>query len=248
MPLVQLSRHFCAFPPPANALKQPNGLLACGGDLSSQRLLLAYQSGIFPWFSRNEPILWWSPDPRAVLFPDQLHISRSLRRFHQRNPYNVTLNTAFEQVINACANRPGGTWITPGIITSYQRLHQLGYAHSLEVWLGDTLAGGLYGVAVGSLFCGESMFSHYSNASKIALLVFCNYFICEGGKLLDCQVLNSHTASLGAREISRPHYLALLESCRHQQTTPHCWLSKTLHTATAKAVNPPIAINHCASR
>ena len=176
--LVQLSRHPIAFPSPEGALREPNGLLALGGDLSPARLLMAYQRGIFPWFSPGDPILWWSPDPRAVLWPESLHISRSMKRFHKRSPYRVTMNYAFGQVIEGCASdREEGTWITRGVVEAYHRLHELGHAHSIEVWREDELVGGMYGVAQGTLFCGESMFSRMENASKTALLVFCEEFI-----------------------------------------------------------------------
>lgn len=197
MRLVQLSRHSIAFPSPEGALREPNGLLALGGDLSPARLLMAYQRGIFPWFSPGDPILWWSPDPRAVLWPESLHISRSMKRFHKRSPYRVTMNYAFGQVIEGCASdREEGTWITRGVVEAYHRLHELGHAHSIEVWREDELVGGMYGVAQGTLFCGESMFSRMENASKTALLVFCEEFIGHGGKLIDCQVLNDHTHRL----------------------------------------------------
>lgn len=229
MRLVQLSRHSIAFPSPDVALREPNGLLALGGDLSPARLLMAYQRGIFPWFSPGDPILWWSPDPRAVLWPETFHISRSMKRFHQRSPYRVTLNHAFGQVIAGCADdRDEGTWITQDIVMAYHRLHELGYAHSIEVWEGETLVGGMYGVAQGALFCGESMFSRRVNASKTALLVFCDYFSRSGGKLIDCQVLNPHTASLGAVEIPRRDYLQYLDSLRQLLCNPHCWVPKVL--------------------
>lgn len=229
MRLVQLSRDSITFPSPEGALREPNGLLALGGDLSPARLLMAYQRGIFPWFSPGDPILWWSPDPRAVLFPDQFHISRSMRRFHQHSPYTVTLNHAFGDVIDACASdRIEGTWITPDVITAYIRLHELGHAHSIEVWHQGELIGGMYGVAQGGLFCGESMYSLRENASKTALLVFCDYFLRQGGKLIDCQVLNNHTASLGAVEIARRDYLSYLTRLKPQPLPAHCWIPKTL--------------------
>ncbi|CSE60608.1 leucyl/phenylalanyl-tRNA--protein transferase [Shigella sonnei] len=153
MRLVQLSRHSIAFPSPEGALREPNGLLALGGDLSPARLLMAYQRGIFPWFSPGAPILWWSPDPRAVLWPESLHISRSMKRFHKRSPYRVTMNYAFGQVIEGCASdREEGTWITRGVVEAYHRLHELGHAHSIEVWHEDELVGGMYGVAQGTLY------------------------------------------------------------------------------------------------
>lgn len=229
MQLAQLSPDSTAFPSPERALREPNGLLALGGDLHPARLMMAYQRGIFPWFSPGDPILWWSPDPRAVLYPEQFHQSRSMKRFHRRSPYQVTMNQAFDQVIARCAdNRSDGTWISTEIIAAYVQLHQLGYAHSIEVWQGAELVGGMYGVAQGTLFCAESMFSSHINASKTALLVFCEHFIHYGGKLIDCQVLNEHTASLGAREISRRHYLNLLDSLRSEPLEPGCWHRKTL--------------------
>lgn len=231
MRLVQLSRHSIAFPSPEGALREPNGLLALGGDLSPARLLMAYQRGIFPWFSPGDPILWWSPDPRAVLFPDRFHLSRSMKRFHRQSPYRVTLNYAFDRVIEGCAeDRSDGTWITPEVIIAWQRLHELGHAHSIEVWQEKELVGGMYGVAQGALFCGESMFSRRENGSKTALLVFCEYFMQQGGRLIDCQVLNAHTASLGATEISRRSYLNWLDELRLQPLPGACWVPKTLFT------------------
>lgn len=225
MRLVQLSRHSIAFPSPEGALREPNGLLALGGDLSPARLLMAYQRGIFPWFSPGDPILWWSPDPRAVLWPESLHISRSMKRFHKRSPYRVTMNYAFGQVIEGCASdREEGTWITRGVVEAYHRLHELGHAHSIEVWREDELVGGMYGVAQGTLFCGESMFSRMENASKTALLVFCEEFIGHGGKLIDCQVLNDHTASLGACEIPRRDYLNYLNQMRLGRLPNNFWV------------------------
>ena len=229
MQLLQLSPDSTAFPSPEKALREPNGLLALGGDLHPGRLMAAYQRGIFPWYSPGDPILWWSPDPRAVLPPEQFHQSRSMKRFHRHSPYQVTMNTAFNQVITGCTDdRTDGTWITPDIIAAYGRLHQLGHAHSVEVWQGDELVGGLYGVALGALFCAESMFSRRINASKTALLVFCQHFIHYGGKLIDCQVLNKHTASLGVSEISRHNYLGLLNSLRSELIDSGCWHKQNL--------------------
>jgi len=229
MRLVQLSRHSITFPSPEGALREPNGLLALGGDLSPARLLMAYQRGIFPWFSPGDPILWWSPDPRAVLWPADFHLSRSMKRFHKSSPYRITLNHAFGQVIEGCADdRVEGTWITESIVQAYHRLHELGHAHSVEVWLGSELVGGMYGVAQGALFCGESMFSRAVNASKSALLVFTQAFASQGGKLMDCQVLNNHTASLGAVEIPRREYLEYLAELRAQPLPGHFWVPRTL--------------------
>ena len=156
MRLAQLSHESLNFPPPDRALREPNGLLAMGGDLSPQRLLNAYHRGIFPWFSAGDPILWWSPDPRAILLPQHFHLSRSMKRFHQKSPYRVTLNQRFRQVIEGCASdRQEGTWITDEVKLAWQRLHELGHAHSIEVWQGDELVGGMYGLALGQIFCGE---------------------------------------------------------------------------------------------
>ncbi|WP_213715965.1 leucyl/phenylalanyl-tRNA--protein transferase [Cedecea lapagei] len=229
MRLVQLSRDSIAFPSPEGALREPNGLLALGGDLTPARLLMAYQRGIFPWFSPGDPILWWSPDPRAILYPEQFHLSRSMKRFHRTSPYTVTLNHAFERVLYGCASdRNEGTWITADIVEAYLRLHELGHAHSVEVWEGKELVGGMYGVAQGALFCGESMFSRRVNASKTALMVFCQHFIRHGGKLIDCQVLNEHTASLGVIEIPRREYLQALAELRLQHLGSHCWVPQAL--------------------
>lgn len=234
MRLVQLSRHSIAFPSPEGALREPNGLLALGGDLGPARLLMAYQRGIFPWFSPGDPILWWSPDPRAVLWPERFHLSRSMKRFHRQSPYRVTLNYAFSQVIEGCAqDRHEGTWITTSISQAYHRLHELGHAHSIEVWQGETLVGGMYGVAMGELFCGESMFSRGENASKTALYVFCEAFSRAGGKLIDCQVLNSHTASLGAIEIPRRDYLEYLNTLRMQPIEDKFWVPRPLFSPEA---------------
>lgn len=179
MQLFQLSPNTTLFPPVEKALADPNGLLAFGGDLSPDRLLAAaYRHVIFPWYSPGDPILWWSPDPRAVLHPQALHISRSLRKFMRKQLFHITLNYAFSSVIHACANaRQEGTWISPAMIAAYCKLHELGYAHSIEVWYEDELVGGLYGIAQGTLFCGESMFSTRDNASKCALVALVTHFM-----------------------------------------------------------------------
>lgn len=229
MRLSQLSRESLHFPPPETALREPNGLLAMGGDLSPPRLLKAYHSGIFPWFSPGDPILWWSPDPRAVLLPDHFHLSRSMKRFHRSSPYRVTLNQRFAEVVAGCAaDRDEGTWITAEVRHAWQKMHQLGHAHSVEVWCGETLVGGLYGLALGQIFCGESMFSRRENASKTALLVFSQWFRQQGGKLIDCQILNPHTASLGASEISRVSYLRYLNHFAAEPLAAGCWQTNTL--------------------
>ncbi len=234
MRVTQLSSQSFIFPSPELALREPNGLLALGGDLTAPRLLAAYQQGIFPWFNPGEMILWWSPDPRAVLFPEDLHISRSMRRFIRHCPYRFTLNHAFADVISACATeRDEGTWIGRDVQQAYCQLHALGHAHSLEVWLENELVGGLYGVAVGAVFCGESMFSRADNASKSALMVFCHHFTQHGGELIDCQVLNAHTASLGAVEIPRNFFLQQLSQLQFSPLPAECWLPQSLNFSSA---------------
>lgn len=227
MRIVKLSTQSLLFPSPESALRDPNGLLAIGGDLTVPRLREAYEHGIFPWYSPGKAILWWSPDPRAVLFPAERHLSRSLKRFLRSNPFCITLNHDFAAVIAACAHRPHeGTWIGPEMLHAYLQLHLLGYAHSVEVWQQGQLVGGMYGVAQGALFCGESMFSHVSNASKCALVAFCRHFAAYGGELIDCQVLNAHTAQLGAREIPRHQFLQQLSDLQRKPLAPGCRLSQ----------------------
>ena len=187
------------------------GLIAVGGDLSPERLLSAYQSGIFPWFSEGVPPLWWSPNPRAVIDPDDLHISRSMRRLLQRGTYRLSVNTAFASVMRGCAEeREDGTWILPEMLAAYTSLHQLGHAHSVEVWCQDELVGGLYGVQRGGLFAAESMFHRRSNASKVALVGAVRGFGRLGMSLFDVQFITDHLESLGCRELSRSEYLARL--------------------------------------
>ncbi|WP_114793016.1 leucyl/phenylalanyl-tRNA--protein transferase [Niabella yanshanensis] len=199
--------------PPVH-LAEPDGLLAIGGDLSSERLLLAYQSGIFPWYSQP-PILWWCPDPRFVLFPKELKISKSLRPLLNRNAFEFTVNKAFKEVISHCKNvdRPGqpGTWIGDEIVEAYCRLHQLGYAHSAEVWQDGNLAGGLYGIRLGKVFFGESMFSLVSNASKYAFTKYVQQLIKEEVQLIDCQVHTEYLESLGAEMIDGSEFQRLLK-------------------------------------
>ncbi|MBI5786559.1 MAG: leucyl/phenylalanyl-tRNA--protein transferase [Rhodocyclales bacterium] len=202
------------FPPVERALTEPNGLLAAGGDLSPARILAAYRLGIFPWFSAGEPILWWSPDPRMVLFPAELRISRSLAKVLRNKPYQVTLDTVFTEVVGACAGTPregqAGTWITAEMQAAYGKLHELGYAHSVEVWMDGKLAGGLYGMALGTAFYGESMFSRRTDASKIALAHLSMHLQRHGFGIIDCQMETTHLASLGARPIPRSEFVALL--------------------------------------
>lgn len=203
------------FPPVGTALEEPNGLLAAGGDLRPERIVTAYRRGIFPWFNDDEPILWWSPDPRCVLIPSELHISRSLRKTLRRSDYRVSFDTAFEQVITACASPRSysqGTWISPAMQHAYTELFHLGYAHSVEVWVDDQLVGGLYGLAMGGIFFGESMFSRRTDASKIAFAHLVEHLKNRGYALIDCQVYNDHLASLGAREIPREEFIGQLNS------------------------------------
>lgn len=201
------------FPSPNLALKEPNGLLAFGGDLSPERLLLAYEQGIFPWFNEDEPPLWWSPAPRMVLYPADIKISRSLNKRLKREEFQVSFDTCFAKVINQCAisrQATTGTWISADIQTAYNQLHQQGYAHSVEVWQDKQLVGGLYGLALGGIFFGESMFSQVSDASKIALVKLSQHLQQQGFSLIDCQVYSDHLASLGAAEISRELFLQTL--------------------------------------
>lgn len=188
-----------------------DGLLAIGGDLSPERLQCAYSLGVFPWFEEGQPILWWSPDPRCVLYPDQFKTSRSLRKAVQRASFRVSYDFAFESVIEACAaprDQQAGTWITPGMQNAYGTLHQLGCAHSVEVWQGDELVGGLYGVSLGRVFYGESMFSRVSNASKFALKSLCEKLVSKNYHLIDCQLESEHLLSLGAQTIPRAQFIA----------------------------------------
>jgi leucyl/phenylalanyl-tRNA--protein transferase len=212
MPLFALTAEI-TFPPPR--LASPEGLLAFGGDLSAERLLLAYRMGIFPWFSDGEPILWWSPDPRLVLYPGEFHMSRSLAKTIRRGDFRLTMDQAFESVIRECGrvrrDTGEGTWIVPEMIEAYCSLHQAGLAHSLEAWQGDCLAGGLYGISLGNCFFGESMFARASNASKVALAALVAYLRAEAFGLIDCQVTTGHLQRMGAREIPRSLYLEELQ-------------------------------------
>jgi len=214
------------FPPLDRALAEPNGLLAAGGDLSPGRLLAAYSRGIFPWFSAGEPILWWSPDPRMVLYPSEVKVSRSLRKALQRDDHEIRVDTSFRAVIAACAEpRDGqaGTWISPAMMDAYEALHRLGYAHSVETWREGRLAGGLYGVAIGRAFFGESMFSRATDASKLALVHLTRQLARWGYGLIDCQMRTAHLASLGAREIPRSAFSRALEQLVHYPQEPRAW-------------------------
>ncbi|QBN19627.1 leucyl/phenylalanyl-tRNA--protein transferase [Flavobacterium nackdongense] len=202
------------FPPVSQAY--PDGILAIGGDLSTERLFLAYKSGIFPWFEEGDPIYWWSPNPRMVLFFDELVVSKSMRNILNRNVFRLTFNTSFREVISNCQKikREGqnGTWITNDMVEAYCKLNEMGIAKSVEVWQNDELVGGLYGIDLGHVFCGESMFSKVSNASKVAFIALANQLKKDNYNLLDCQVYNEHLESLGCREIPRDDFIALLKS------------------------------------
>lgn len=212
--LTWLNRDDLTFPPVNRALHEPNGLLAAGGDLSPGRLIAAYRYGCFPWYEQGQPILWWAPDPRMVLPPAELKVSRSLRKVMRQGRFTVTLDTAFAEVIQACAGPRAyaqGTWITPAIEAAYLALHQRGIAHSVEAWQGSALVGGLYGIAMGRLFFGESMFSRATDASKVAFATLVQYLQSAGFVLIDCQMHTPHLESLGAREISREAFASYLE-------------------------------------
>lgn len=231
------------FPDVLRALRHPNGLLAVGGDLSPRRLINAYRRGIFPWFSHGEPILWWSPDPRTVLFPGGIRISRSLGKRLRQRQFAATMDRAGGAVIRACAaprkqshseqelasDTANGTWITPEMIDAYENLHRLGIVHSVEVWEGPALVGGLYGVAIGRAFFGESMFSRASDASKVALVHLCQELNQRGFELIDCQMRTEHLLSLGAQELPRTEFVAWLDCLCAEPGDPGTWDDGALH-------------------
>ncbi len=211
------------FPDPLLAETEPNGLLAVGGDLSETRVLSAYRHGIFPWYSAGQPILWWSPAPRMVLYPADFHVSRSLRRSMRRRGFELSVNQAFGGVIRACAApRDGqpGSWLLAEMIAAYEVLHSSGHAHSIEVWLNEELVGGLYGIGLGEVFFGESMFSRQTDASKVAMAMLVEIAEALPLRLIDCQIYTAHLASLGAREISRALFQQTLEEALERPTTP----------------------------
>ena len=214
-----------AFPPLSRALREPDGLLAAGGDLSPHWLLSAYRRGIFPWFGEGEPILWWSPDPRMILRPGQVHISRSLAKTLRQRHFDVTFDTAFEAIIHGCAETRAisGTWITHEMQRAYCRLHELGYAHSVEIWKYGALAGGLYGVALDRAFFGESMFSLVPNASKVALAQLSRYLEAQGFGVIDCQMTTAHLQSMGGIEIARAAFSEALATLIGPDPAPQRW-------------------------
>jgi len=214
------------FPPVEQALAEPDGLLAAGGCLSAQRLIKAYYQGIFPWYSEEDPILWWSPNPRMVLLPEQLHISKSLKKTLRQQRFNITFDTAFSEVIQACSQPradEAGTWLSAEMQAAYIALHQQGHAHSIEAWQEGELVGGLYGIAIGCVFFGESMFHRQTDASKIAFIQGVQQLKQWGYQLIDCQVHSNHLLSLGAEEIPREHFIQLLQQYRDSLPTTHAW-------------------------
>jgi leucyl/phenylalanyl-tRNA--protein transferase len=224
--LIPWLRADCQFPPVEWATTDPNGLLAAGGDLSVARLLEAYRHGIFPWFNEGQPILWWSPDPRMVLFPAELKVSRSLAKTLRNSRFEVRADTAFRDVIeNCCMPRrdQGGTWITAPMVEAYCELHRAGIAHSVETWLDGELVGGLYGVALGRAFFGESMFTRVANASKVALVTLVRQLESWGFGMIDCQMNTAHLASFGAREIPRAEFTRRLQELIHYAPVPAPW-------------------------
>jgi leucyl/phenylalanyl-tRNA---protein transferase len=214
------------FPPVERALRDPNGLLAAGGDLSPERLVEAYRHGIFPWFGEDDPLLWWSPDPRMVLFLRELHVSRSLRRTMKSGQFAVTVDCAFRQVMEGCAEPRAdvaGTWITDDMVEAYGELADRGLAHSVEAWRDGRLVGGLYGVAIGRMFYGESMFSRQTDASKVALVALTRQLERWGFEMIDCQMSTGHLASLGAREVPRAEFLDRMRNLARQPGVPGPW-------------------------
>ncbi|MCE2595675.1 leucyl/phenylalanyl-tRNA--protein transferase [Motilimonas cestriensis] len=229
--ITQLSQQASLFPDPSLALTEPDGLLAVGGDLSPARLLAAYRKGIFPWYSDDQPIMWWSPSERATIKPSQVHISRSMARLIRQDKFEITVNVSFTEVIKACADerKDDGTWITPDMQQAYTQLHQLGHAHSIEVWQQAQLVGGIYGVSIGRLFCGESMFHRATNASKIAFIALCQHFKQHGGNLIDAQIPNPHLTSLGVKSQTRADFLIQAQQLTKEPIGTQCWTKQTIH-------------------
>ena len=221
MQLVVLEEHNPQFPDPNRALDEPDGLLAAGGNLNTATLLSAYYQGIFPWYSEGDPILWWSPQTRCVIEPSSLHISKSLKKSLRQQSFRVTFNHAFQAVIEACSRKDTDedSWIDQEMIDAYSELHYQGHAHSVEVWRDNELIGGAYGVAMGAVFCGESMFSHAANSSKIALAYLCKQLIKLDFKLLDCQLETEHLLTMGAQLLPRSEFLSQLHSLRDRKIT-----------------------------
>lgn len=232
--LYFLNESSLAFPDLSFALSEPNGLLALGGDLTPERLVEAYANGIFPWYSDDEPIMWWSPNPRAIIPTDEIYINKTLRKFLKKSSYKVTVNKAFNDVIAYCADAPfrtEETWIVDDMMKAYRQLHQLGHAHSIEVWQDDKLVGGLYGVAINGFFSGESMFYKASNASKIALISLAQLLKDQGLTFIDCQINNPFLESMGAIEISRDEFVRLKQKAINTMVPDNVWLPRQLYLA-----------------
>ncbi|PMH45042.1 leucyl/phenylalanyl-tRNA--protein transferase [Vibrio sp. 10N.286.49.B3] len=233
--ITELEKDNYHFPSSEHALSDPNGLLAFGGGLEPERILLAYGQGIFPWYGPGEPVLWWSPCPRAMFNPKVFQPAKSLKKYQKKHQYTVSINQATEQVIQLCASlRPAEeTWLNEDMQRAYINLASKGHCHSVEVWHKDQLVGGLYGILRGKVFCGESMFSTATNASKVALWYFCQHFAQHGGEWIDCQVMNPHLASLGAIERLRTDFLSDLLSLKKEDVDAHCFLPQLItHTPT----------------
>jgi leucyl/phenylalanyl-tRNA--protein transferase len=229
--IQRLSADSLFFPATNNALEDPNGLLAYGGDLSTERLKSAYQAGIFPWFSDGEPIMWWSPNPRAIIPINEIRINRTLRKILKQKTFSVTVNQAFDQVIDYCADAPfrkEGTWIVDQMRAAYKRLHIEGFAHSIEVWMDGELAGGLYGVAINGAFSGESMFYRKSNASKIALVYLAELLKAQNIEIIDCQMQNPFLEDMGCKEVSRDDFIHLQQKSLATRLTNNCWQPREL--------------------
>ncbi|MDG1732845.1 MAG: leucyl/phenylalanyl-tRNA--protein transferase [Thalassotalea sp.] len=229
--LVNLTDEDLSFPNPHTALTEPNGLLAVGGDLQIQRLINAYTQGIFPWFSEDDPYLWWSPDPRTIINVDEININRTLKKFLKKSPYTVSINKAFSQVIALCADAPfrnDDTWILDDMLIAYTDLHHAGFAHSIEVWQDEKLVGGLYGVAINGLFSGESMFYLKDNASKVALLALSDLLKQQGISFIDCQLQNPFLQAMGAIEIPRTVFLNRKNAELKIQLPTDFWQARTL--------------------
>jgi leucyl/phenylalanyl-tRNA--protein transferase len=224
MPVFRLSQDL-VFPPPE--LSRSDGLLCVGGDLSVERLILAYKNGIFPWFSEQDPVLWWSPDPRLVIFPDHIHISKSLKKKIKTTRFVIRVNTAFEKTITACAQprdaKKSGTWLIDEMIGAYLDLHRAGIAHSIETWEDDILVGGLYGLSIGASFFGESMFTQKNDASKMALVALANHLKQHDFDLIDCQITTDHLMAMGAVEIPRKQFLSIIAASVNQRSDTNLW-------------------------
>ncbi len=229
--LTVLDNESLAFPPTQSALSEPNGLLAIGGDLSPNRIISAYTAGIFPWFSQGDPYLWWSPDPRAVIFIKDFRINKTLKKFLKKTTYKVSLNKAFSDVIRLCADAPfrdEETWILPKMVKSYEKLHQQGHAHSIEVWDNEVLIGGLYGIAINGHFSGESMFYRKTNASKVALIALANLLSDLNIAYIDCQLLNPFLADMGCVEITRDEFISLKDFAINSSIESSFWTPRFL--------------------